>query len=78
MATAIAAVSELRAVTALATLDLDILSHQFPGAAVEIIGHGLALSVEPIAALALLIGRHSQVRDEFSSLPRFGDRGLIR
>ena len=53
---------ELRAVVAtLAAFDLDVLSGELPGAAVEVVAHGLALCVESQSALSLLGSRYPVV-----------------
>ena len=50
---------QLGARVALATLDLGELADQRPGAAVQIVAHGLALSVEARAGFSLLVGGDS-------------------
>ena len=58
---------QLGSIGALTALDLDEFAQQFPAAAVEIIQDGLALRIDPVAILALPIGRNPQVGDKFSS-----------
>jgi len=57
---------QLRPIGAFASLDLTIFLQQLPAAAVQEIGHQLALRFEAEAALALLFGRHPDVRNELA------------
>jgi hypothetical protein len=53
----------------LATVEL---ADERPGAAVQVVAHGLALSVQAQAAFALLVGADPKVRDEPSPMCRHG------
>jgi len=55
---------QLRSVIGLATLDLDMLAEQAPAAAVEVVGDGLALRLEPQPAASLAGGGNTQLADK--------------
>jgi hypothetical protein len=53
-------------------LDLDKFLHQRPPAAVQIAKDGLALRFEPQPLLSLLVGRDSEIGDEFPVMRQHG------
>ena len=58
--------SQFRSVISLASLDLDELRDQLLAATVQVILNGLALRIEPQPALALSVGRDTQVAHELA------------
>ena len=58
--------SELRTVTALPALCLNVFGDQLPATAVEIARHRFPLCLHTEATAALLVSAHTQIGDEFS------------
>src|SRR6266851_10063801 len=61
---------ELRAIRPLARFDFDVLGEQLPPTPVEVVFDGFALGLEPETGLALLLGRHPKIADEFAARHR--------